>query len=152
MHRLLLLALTLVLAAPAAAQSPEDDARAVIDRMFDGMRSGDSTMVRSVFHSDARLMTTFTREGKPMLQTGSIDGFVKAVGTPHDEVWDERIWDVEINVDDNLASAWMKYAFYLGNTFSHCGVNAFQLAKTESGWKVIQVADTRRAVACGGER
>ncbi|MEX0746530.1 MAG: nuclear transport factor 2 family protein [Rhodothermales bacterium] len=152
MHRLLLLALTLVLAAPAAAQSPEDDARAVIDRMFDGMRSGDSTMVRSAFHSDARLMTTFTREGKPMLQTGSIDGFVKAVGTPHDEVWDERIWDVEINVDDNLASAWMKYAFYLGNTFSHCGVNAFQLAKTESGWKVIQVADTRRAVACGGER
>jgi hypothetical protein len=64
-------------------------------------------------------------------------------------VWDERIGEVEIKIDDNLATAWMNYAFYVGDTFSHCGVNAFQLAKGEAGWKVIQIADSRRKVACG---
>ena len=144
MRNILLLVLSLLLSTAAMAQSPEDEVQAVIERMFDGMRAGDSTMVRSVFHPEARLMTTFTRDGKPMVHGGNIDGFVEAVGQPHDQVWDERISDVEIRIDDNLATAWMKYAFYLGDTFSHCGVNAFQLARTEEGWKVIQIADTRR--------
>ena len=149
MRNLLLLALTLVFAPLAGAQSPEDDVRAVIDQLFDGMRSGDSTMVRAAFHPDARLMTTSTHDGKPMLQTVKIDAFVEAVGSPHDQVWDERIGEVDFNIDDNLATAWMNYAFYVGDTFSHCGVNAFQLAKTDGGWKVIQITDTRRKGACG---
>jgi hypothetical protein len=154
MHPLFLIAFCFLFpqvgsARSAVAQSPEEDVRAVIDLLFNGMRSGDSTMVRAAFHPDARLMTTFTRDGKPMLQTMKIDAFVEAVGKPHDQVWDERIGEVEIKIDDNLATAWMNYAFYVGDTFSHCGVNAFQLAKGEAGWKVIQIADSRRGVACG---
>lgn len=138
------LALVLLAATPAGAQ---DDAgaevRLVIERLFEGMRSGDSTMVRSVFHPDARLLTTAVRDGDPVVQVGSIDEFVRAVGTPHDEVWDERISNLEIRVDDPLATAWMDYRFHLGDTFSHCGVNAFQLFRSEQGWRVLQITDTR---------
>lgn len=55
-----------------------------------------------------------------------------------------RIWDVEIQVDGPLATAWVPYVFYVGDQLSHCGVNAFQFAELESGWKIIQVTDTRR--------
>ena len=65
-----------------------------------------------------------------------------------EEVWDERIWDAEVRVDGNLATAWMKYAFYAGDEFSHCGVDAFQLFKGVDGWKVFHVADTRRREGC----
>ena len=69
-----------------------------------------------------------------------------AVGSPHDVVWDERIWDVRIDVRDNLAAAWMDYAFFAGDQFSHCGVNAMQFARNADGeWKLIHLADTRRA-------
>src|SRR5690606_10426144 len=102
----------------------------------------------ATIHPDARFMTTFVRDGKPVLQTGSVDQFVTAVGTPHDQVWNERIWDVEIEVDDRLAQARMDYAFYLGEELSHCGVNAFQLFDDGTSWKIIQVTDTRRQEGC----
>ena len=140
------------LSAPVAAQSSADlspeGVRAVIDQLFDGMRAGDSTMVRETFHPEARLQSAFVRDGQPVLNTGSADGFVEAVGTPHDEVWDEKIWDVEIAVDGQLAQAWMNYAFYLGETFSHCGVNAFHFFHDGFAWKITQITDTRRREGC----
>lgn len=145
-HRLALaLLLGCAFAAPLAAQSPgEQEVRAVIDRLFDGMRAGDSTAVRSTLHSEARLVTTSLRDGQTVLRTDPVDGFVRAVGTPHPEVWDERISNVEIRVDEPLATAWMNYSFYAGDQFSHCGVNAFQFFRGPDGWQIIQIADTRR--------
>lgn len=93
-------------------------------------------------------MTTAEGQNGPVLHLVSVDQFLEAVGTPHDEVWDERIWDVSIDVDDRLAAAWMKYAFIIGEQFSHCGVNAFQFFHGEDGWKIIQITDTRRMDAC----
>ena len=137
-------------ATPVSAQSPEDDVRATIDKLFDGMRAGDSTMVRSVFHPSVSMATTFTHRetGDPTMRDGSADDFVTAVGTPHDQVWNERIWDVTIHVRDNLASAWMNYAFYQGSEFSHCGVNSFQFFRSAEGWKVIYLVDTRQRQGC----
>lgn len=150
-YRSMLLILFMAFATTSAfAQTPEEEVRAVIDRLFDGMRAGDSTMVRSVFHPTMAMGTTFTHRdtGAPTFQEGSADRFAEAVGTPHDEVWDERIWDVQIHVRDNLASAWMDYAFYAGDTFSHCGVNSFQLFRSAEGWKIIYLVDTRQRQGC----
>lgn len=131
-------------ATPAAAQTDEDDVRAVIDKLFDGMRAGDSTMVSSTFYKGVQ-MGRATDQG---YGAGSSDGFLKAVGTPHDQVWDERIWDVKIMVDQRLASAWMEYAFYLGEDLHHCGVNSMQLYKTDDGWKIAYLVDTNRGMDC----
>ncbi len=152
----------LAFVAPAAAQSSADlppsdlspeGVRVVIDQLFDGMRAGDSTMVRQTLHPAARLQSAFVHAetGEPVLSTGSVDRFVEAVGTPHDEVWDEKIWDVEIAVDGHLAQAWMHYAFFLGETLSHCGVNAFHFFHDGTVWKITQITDTRRRTGCGVE-
>jgi hypothetical protein len=138
------------MAAPAAAQETEEAAvMAVVEAMFDAMRAGDSAAMRAVLHPGATGASVSVREGAPALtREESLDGFVQAVGTPHEEVCDERIWDAEVRVDGNLATAWMKYAFYLGEQFSHCGVDAFQLFKGEGGWKVFHIADTRQREGC----
>ncbi len=93
-------------------------------------------------------MTAFEKESQPVLRTGSIDGFVKGVGTPHEKVWNESIWDSEVRIDGNLAHVWTKYAFYLGEDFSHCGVDAFQLFKDDNGWRIFQLTDTRQFEDC----
>lgn len=138
----------LVAQAQTRDTAAEREVMATVQRLFDGMRAGDSAVVRSVFHPEARLLTTGTRDGEPFLETGSIDQFAAAVGTPHEVTFDERIWNVEVRVDDHLATAWMDYAFYLGDRLSHCGVNAFQLFRTRQGWRVIGVTDTRRREGC----
>lgn len=121
----------------------------VIDTMFDGMRAGDSAMVRSAFYHEATMMTTFrNKQQQPKLHKGSLEKFLAAVGTPHDEVWDERIKSYRVQMDATLATVWTEYAFYLGEQFSHCGVNAFHLFKSETGWKIFHIADTRRKSTC----
>lgn len=75
-------------------------------------------------------------------------GPVQAVASPRTEVRDERIWNLEIRVDGNFATAWMNYAFYLDDRFSHCGINSFQLFRGVDGWRIVQVTDTRRREGC----
>lgn len=134
----------------ALAQEAEEAAvMAVVEGLFDAMRAGDSTAMRAALHPSATAATASIRDGVPTLEReASLDGFVEAVGTPHEEVWDERIWDAEVNVDGTLATAWMQYAFYAGEEFSHCGVDAFQLFRGEDGWKIFHIADTRRREGC----
>lgn len=152
MHRIhsACLALITLVSFNAFAAAPGEAAavREIIDRIFDAMREGDAVKLRTAFHPQARLLTITERDGKTMLHEGSIEDFAKAVGEPHDAVWDERIWNVRIDIDGNLAAAWMDYGFWLGETFSHCGVDAMQLLRTEKGWQVFQLVDTRRAKGC----
>lgn len=144
LHPFAFLLLIPLVSTPALAQTPEADVQRVIDSLFDGMRAGDSTQVRSAFYPGA-LLGRATDQG---LRTGPIDGFVNAVGSPHDQVWDERIWDVTIQVDQRLATAWMEYAFYLGDTLHHCGVNSMHFYRTDDGWKIAYLVDTDRGLTC----
>jgi hypothetical protein len=152
MRRTLFLAVLPILALPfhLRAQSEEDAARAVVDRLFDAMRAGDSTAFRATLHPAARLVSATVGQSGPALEIEeSLEGFVKAVGTPHAEKWDEKIWDVEVNVDGPLAVVWADYAFYVGERLSHCGVDVFQLFKdAEHGWRIFEIADTRRREGC----
>ena len=132
------------------AQTQEDDIKAVIMRMFDGMRKGDSTMVSSAFAKGAIMQSiTLNSEGETSVNNGSLANFLRAVGTPHEMVWDERIEFGDIKIDGDLASVWTPYAFYRGDQFSHCGVNSFQLHNSQAGWKIVYIVDTRRQDKCG---
>ena len=135
----------------AHAQSDQADFQQVkgaVEQMFDGMREGDSSKVREVMNENVIFQSTAIREGKPVLSNGSLERFLNAVGTPHDDIWDERIFNLKIEVDGPLATAWMDYSFYLGDKFSHCGVNAMTLFKSSDGWKIIYLVDTRRKENC----
>lgn len=113
-------------ASPLATQtSSEAEVREVVDRLFAGIRAGDSTVVRSTLHPEARLQTTAIRQGQSQLRTDSIDAFIHAIGSPHAEVWDERISNVEISVDGPLATAWMDYTFTWGSGSVTAGSTRF---------------------------
>jgi hypothetical protein len=150
MKRILLAAaLTLAAAAPLSAQqTPEAEVKAAVQRLFDGMRAADSAAVRAAFAPGATLGSVMVREGRTAMRADSIAAFVNAVGTPHTELWDERVSDVVVKVDGPLAMAWMNYTFFAGDRLSHCGVNHMQLVRGEQGWKITAITDTRRREGC----
>ncbi len=135
---------------PLKAQSDESMIKETIMAMFDGMRKGDSTLVRFAFADNAIMQgIDKDRTGKTVVRDGGgLKNFLNAVGTPHDQVWDEQIEFSSILIDGAMASVWTPYEFHLGGKFSHCGVNSFQLYKGEKGWKIIYLVDTRRKDAC----
>lgn len=134
----------------SSAQSKVDEAILIpIKNLFLAMEKGDSTLLRTAFHTDVTLITVLEKEGKFTLRKETdLKGFATSIGTPHTDVYHEPIWDIKTEQDGNFAQVWAKYAFYLGTKFSHCGVDTFQLIKTENGWKIFYLADTRQRVGC----
>ena len=121
----------------------------VLITMFDGMREGDSAKVNSVFRKDVRMFTAYRKStGESVLQEGKLSEFLKAVGTPHEDIWDEKIYNTTIQIDGDIAQVWTDYSFYLDDTFSHCGVDAFQLVRDNNKWRIINLMDTRRKENC----
>lgn len=130
-------------------QTATEAVKHIVNTMFDAMRKGDSALLRSTFSKDMVLQSVSTnKDGKSVLSTENAGEFVKAIGTPHSAVYDERITFGDIKIDGDLASVWAPYKFYLGDKFSHCGVDVFQLMKTADGWKIIYIVDTRRKDNC----
>ena len=149
MKKVLLVIFCLVYSFSSSAQTGETDAiKATINGLFDAMRKGDSTELRRAFAPKSILQTIVKRNGVTEVRSESPDSFIKAIGTPHEKVYDERITFDNILLDGNLASVWTSYQFYLGDQFSHCGVNSFQLVKLSEGWKVVHLIDTRRKDNC----
>ncbi|MEM9672852.1 MAG: nuclear transport factor 2 family protein [Bacteroidota bacterium] len=149
MHKIILFTAFIMFSTQIAiAQSAVDSVKSTIMQLFDGMRAGDSTMVSEVFASEARLLTVAEQDEKTSLREAPISTFLQAVSSPREDVWNERILDYRINVDGKLATAWTPYRFYRDTTFSHCGVNAFQLYLSNDGWKIIQITDTRQVEGC----
>ena len=144
----------ILLAIPGMSQAQsytdqQNEILAVINQLFDGMRAGDSTTVKNTFHHEIEMFTSYTdKNGEAIFKKDTPSDFIKAVGTPHEKVWDEKLWGTEVKIDGNLAQVWTSYAFYLGETFSHCGVDAFLLTKTKEGWKIFHLSDTRQRAGC----
>jgi sporulation-control protein spo0M len=148
---LLSLLLTAAATCPeASAQTSPAETAAVkktITTFFDGMRKGDSALVRGTLAPGVVLHTISTKSGG-QLGTEKAAEFLRLVGTPHTEVYDERITFEQVLIDANLASVWTPYQFYVGPKFSHCGYNSFQLVKMAQGWKIVHIIDTRRKDGC----
>ena len=149
-----LLFIALFIGSSVAYSQTAQDNKAIlepINNLFKGMNLGDSALVRSAFSATPTMATVFkNKEGVMSLrQEGKLSDFLNAVGTPHEEKWSEPIWEPKIQMDGNFAQVWTKYAFYRGKTFSHCGVDTFQLFKGEDGkWKIFHIADTRSTDGC----
>ncbi|MEP0987712.1 nuclear transport factor 2 family protein [Ekhidna sp.] len=130
-------------------ENGKKDIMQVINNVFEAMRTSDSTLLKSSFVEKPNTFTSFiNQEGKSTLVTGDFQRFINAVGQPKDQVWNEPIWNEKVEVDGNLASVWVDYAFYVDDQFSHCGVDAFHLIKQEDGWKIFHLVDTRRKSDC----
>jgi hypothetical protein len=128
----------------------ENNVKEAISRVFKAMESGDSAMLHLTFAKSANMVSMYRdKNNEPVMKReDSIDDFLKAIGTPHQEKYYEEIWDVKVLIDGDFAQAWCDYAFYVGNTFSHCGVDAFHFHKGKNGWKIFHLADTRRKTGC----
>ncbi|MEQ8524468.1 nuclear transport factor 2 family protein [Gracilimonas sp.] len=151
-HFLLLTVAVLLFTVPESVNAQTQDAKdvqATIEQLFDGMRASDSAMVADAFTKDAIMKRVATNQnGEVMVNTGNLAAFLNAIGSPKNEVWDERIGSYDINIDGNLATVWTPFEFYRGDTFSHCGVNSFQLVKKDGDWKIFFIVDTNRQSNC----
>lgn len=126
MNKIVVTCFTLFLVFGLQAQhGGEEMVKNTIDSFFKAFHQQDSTAIKK----DIVLQTIGKNtEGKELVKTENFDYFLKSlVSIPPTTKFEERILTYNIQIDGPMANAWTSYEFWLNDTFSHCGVNSFQL-------------------------
>ena len=143
----LTLALATALSADAAAAqstSDEEAVRTVVTTLFDAMAARDTAAMSALFAPDAR----FAGLGREGVSYTTPAEFLSAVAGATGPAWIERTYDTDVKIDGPLASVWTYYTLHVGEQFSHCGYDAFQMLKIDGTWKIVHLADSRRRDGC----
>jgi hypothetical protein len=131
------------------AQTTEDSVKAVVNAMFDAMKTGNEQALKDCFSDSAILQTIAnTKTGEKFIRTEQVSEFANSVSKLPKGAADERIVFETVRIDGPLAIVWTPYKFYFNGQFSHCGVNSFHLVKLNGNWKIHFLIDTRRKEPC----
>lgn len=128
-----------------AQTSEENLIKTAVNSLFDGMRTSDSVKINHAFSKTA-ILQTIKKNGE--VKNENVKAFIASISKVQKGALDERITFSNILIDGSLASVWTPYEFYYQGKFSHCGVNSFQLVKTDNVWKIQYIIDTRRQDNC----
>ncbi|MET7029366.1 nuclear transport factor 2 family protein [Sediminicola luteus] len=132
------------------AQSSEENAvRQTIETFFKGFHQQDSLLLKSVVSDQVIIQTIANKVDSTYVQSEDYNDFVShIIGIPTTTKFQEKLLSFNIQIDGAMAHAWTPYEFWLNDTFSHCGVNSFQLFKDSDSWKIIYIIDTRHKQGC----
>lgn len=140
-------------ATAGARETTEQERAAVlasIQSFMDALRNRDATAMS--LHVDSLTRLTLirpTREGgtRVVVMTGA--QFIRAVTQPGQPGIDEPIRNPVVHVSGDLASVWAEYQVRRGTTVTHCGFDAFHLARRDGRWKLLNVSDSYQQTGCG---
>ncbi|MGI8883494.1 MAG: hypothetical protein ACR2IA_04525 [Pyrinomonadaceae bacterium] len=149
MKSILLAILFLLVISNALAQNPKSDdikaASEIPDKLFAAMKAKSFEDIRAIFMPEGQLVALDTpRDGKGISKTRSFttESFAKMISEAKGGDFIEKMPDKEVRIDGDLAIVFGRYTFYAGEKFSHCGMNTFNLVRTENGWRIANAAST----------
>jgi ketosteroid isomerase-like protein len=124
---------------------------ASIQSFMDALRAKDTTAMNMHVDSLTRLtLIRPTREGGTRVMVMTAAQFIRAVTQPGQPGIDEPIRNPVVHVSGDLASVWAEYQVRReNNTVSHCGFDAFHLARRDGRWKLLNISDTYQPTGCG---
>lgn len=144
----LILALAFHTLAGAQAASKSDDARAaaaVAQQLFEAMRAKNPDAIRALFIPEGQLVAIDrprTGEGPSTTRIFTADSFSKLISESKAPEFVEQMAQPEVNLFGDMATVYGRYTFHVGEKFSHCGTNTFNLVRTTAGWKIANAAST----------
>ncbi|QYJ69529.1 nuclear transport factor 2 family protein [Flavobacterium litorale] len=127
----------------------ERDIKATITTFFEGLHTADTLKIQLVCSDDIIIQSVIKPQGENQFKriVTSKEMFYELINAiPKDAEIEERLLDYKIQVDGGMAHVWTPYEFYMRNELVHTGVNSFQLFKSNKGWKIIYLLDTRHKI------
>lgn|SRR5690606_20500110 len=134
-----------VLSLSFSISAQEANVKKVVDDFFSAFHAKDTIVLKQLCHSEIVMRTIAnTKEGNK-LKNEKFETFLTSITTiPANLKIFEKLIDYKVEIDGNLAHVWTPYEFYVNDTLSHVGVNAFTLLNDNGKWQIIHLIDTRR--------
>lgn len=131
----------------AQAQAEESAVLAAVQQLFDAMAARDTAAAHAVLTPDGQFYAVRTGEGGEVISMMPHADFLAQLARAP-EPWIERMWEPLVRIHGPIAMVWTPYDFYRGDTFSHCGVDIFNLIRTAEGWKIASTVYTVQRAGC----
>lgn len=146
----LVLIFLLVFSFNNAQNTNKQKVKSTIIEFFEAFHRQDTTKLKSMSYGNIKMQSiSINKQGKSQFSENDYNSFLKNISAiPKDKTFKEKLLDLDIKIDGNMANVWTPYEFYFDKKFSHCGVNSFQLLKENNVWKIIYLVDTRRLNNC----
>lgn len=125
------------------AQKADDKAAAlaVVNKLFDEMAAANAAGILSTGTPENQLVAVRKmKDGKPRVDVIGGEAFTKFFTKPG--AIKEVMYDPKVETNGDWAMVWGRYVFFVGGKVSHCGINQFNLVRTDAGWKIANGAST----------
>lgn len=119
--------------------SDKQAVESVVLTLFDGVRESDKEKISSSLAQDAEFVSAREENGTLVEKITKGSDFAEKAGAPHEEVWDERLTDIEVELQGQDARLTANYEFYLGQDYSHRGEMKVDLKQHEEAWLIQRV-------------
>lgn len=117
----------------------------VPDRLFAAMKAKSFEEIKNTFTPEGQLVAIDKpRDGKGISKTRvfTAESFAKQISEAEGADFIEKMLNKDVKISGDLATVSGRYTFYVGDKFSHCGMNTFNLVRTETGWRIANAAST----------
>jgi hypothetical protein len=131
-------------AEPRPLQAEEEAALAAVQVFFDGLGEGPEALRKTLIPEGPVSRFRVSEEGA----NWEFLSFDQMMSTMGERRILERMWDATVLVRGPIAQVWTPYDLYVDGEFSHCGIDSFNLVKTDDGWTVAGVAFTVERSGC----
>lgn len=113
----------------------------------------DTLVIKNMSMPGARLCSSSVgKKGTHDIDCIQMEDFTRSLKSYKAGDLNEQIRDLREEVRDKAATVSMDYDFFFRGKFSHCGVNVFHFLKSETGWKLTGIDDTRNKTNCLGDQ
>jgi len=150
MNRALIIGLTAALAAlpvPARAQTAKDSVTAVVNEFFRAMTARDTAAFSRTLMPDGIAYIAASRGDSTIVGRQPFEESIRMIGTTPD-TYVERMWNPTVLIHGPIAVLWTPYDIHRNGKFGHCGVDAFTLVRSRTGWKIATIAYTVEPTGC----
>ena len=112
-----------------------------VQRFFDAMADRDVKTSRRVLLPEGVFVSIRKEDGTRLLRHFTNAAYLEGLATRTGDVL-ERMNDPIVLIDGDVATVWAEYEFLKDGKLSHTGFDAFNLIRTDDGWKITGGAYT----------
>jgi len=128
----ILIAITLCFSTLAIADD-KADMLAVADEALERITAEDSAGLAGLMIEEAMIYVGDVHEGKYRVRT-------RSYADTRDQAFEvelvERGWDPTVLVSGTIGIVWYPYDIYVDGAWSHCGIDIFNMIRTDAGWRI----------------
>jgi hypothetical protein len=138
-----------VFAVPAHAAEREERQAvlATVQRLFDGMAARDQAALMANVIPEGRITSHGVRDGHVVVRTGSWSDWAARIAGANERL-EERMYNPRVRIRGSLATVWTEYTLRRNGTFSHCGIDLFDMAKVDGRWRILNITFTVETEGC----